>query len=183
MKGLRGRSPVEASCFPVKQTHLEPMSRFAMFAGLVLGLMAAGCSSPDAPVSGEVAPAGSFLKTNARVAVVDFFDMYCHTCQTEASHVVDLHRMVESRGMGSEVQFYGVGWGNTPLEAETYQRRFKVPFPVIADRDLSISKRYGSFRPPLLIALRREGGSWKEFYRTQHVMGRKDEVLNSILPR
>lgn len=140
------------------------------------------CSSSREPMAGSVAPASSFLKTNASIAVVNFFDMYCHTCQTEASHVNDLHRAVQDRGMASKVQFYAIGWGNSPLEAETYRSRFKVPFPVIADRDLAISNRYGSFRPPLLIALRREGGTWKEFYRTPHVMGHTDEILAAILP-
>jgi hypothetical protein len=96
--------------------------------------------------------------------------------------VNELHRAVKNRGAGSKVQFYAVGWGNSPLEAETYRKRFNVPFPVIADRDLAISKRYGSFRPPLLIALRREGGTWKEFYRTKHVMGQTDDILSAILP-
>jgi len=179
---LPGIASGEPACIPFNQDHRSAMNRIFFFMIVVLTWSVTGCSSSGGSSSAAIAPASSFLQTKASIVVIDFFDMYCHTCQTEAKDVNELHRAVKHRGMDSKVQFYAIGWGNSPLEAETYRTRFKVPFPVISDRDLAISKRYGSFRPPLLIALRREGGTWKEFYRTQHVMGHTDEILAAILP-
>lgn len=147
----------------------------------VATLLVAACSTSVDPNNIGTASPESFLRTDASIVVVDFFDMYCHSCQTEAPHVMKLERAVQKRSQDKKVQFYAVGWGNSPLEAETYRTQFNVPFPVIPDRDLRISKRYGSFRPPLILALRREGGSWKEFYRTQHIIGRRNEIADAIL--
>ena len=130
--------------------------------------------------SGSTTPPSEFLRTGADVAVVDFFDMYCHTCQTAASHVNKLHSLVQSRGLGSKIAFYAVGMNNTEMEADLYRTRFKVPFPVIADRERAIASRYGSFKPPLLIALKREGGKWREFYRTADPMIPPDQILAEI---
>ena len=151
------------------------------FLAALLSVFITGCASSVDPSNLGTAAPSSFLQTNASIAVINVFDMYCHTCQTEAPHIVKLQKTIKQRSGGTKVQFYALGWGNTPLEAETYRTRFNVPFPVIPDRDLSISNRYGTFRPPMLIALRREGGTWKEFYRTQHIIGRSDEVANAIL--
>ena len=147
-------------------------------AGLA-GVLMAGCAANGGgPVA--TAPPTDFLRTNAEVAVVDFFDMYCHSCQSAASHVNDLHAEVAKRGLGSKIAFYAIGWGNTEMEADLYRTRFKVPFPVIADRELTISKRYGEFRPPLLLALRREGGTWKEIYRTKDPAASSGTILTAI---
>ncbi len=146
-------------------------------------LLVAGCASDGgAGATGSTASQAQFLRTNADVAVVDFFDMYCHSCQTAAPHVNDLHALVQKRGLGSRIAFYAVGWGNTAMEADLYRTRFDVPFPVIPDRDLTISSRYGKFRPPLLIALRREGGGWKEFYRTTDPTASPEAILDKIRP-
>jgi hypothetical protein len=140
-----------------------------------------GCAGGGGATSGgSTTPPSDFLRTGAEVAVVDFFDMYCHTCQSAASHVNDLHGLVQTRGLGSKIAFYAVGMNNTEMEADLYRTRFHVPFPVIADRERTIASRYGKFRPPLLLALRREGGSWKEIYRTSDPMIPPDRILAEI---
>lgn len=144
-------------------------------------LLVAGCAADGgAPATGSTASQADFLRTNAEVVVVDFFDMYCHTCQSAAPHVNELHALVQKRGLGSKIAFYAIGWGNTEMEADLYRTRFRVPFPVIADRERTISSRYGDFRPPLLIALRREGAGWKEIYRTKDPMVSPETILDAI---
>jgi hypothetical protein len=113
--------------------------------------------------------------------VLNFFDMYCHTCQTMAPHSKKLHQMVQQKGLGSRVDFYAIGWGNTPLESEQYRQRFGVDYPVVPDRDLTISKRFGSFRPPLMIVLERRGGSWVEKTRIEDLRGDKEPLLAEII--
>lgn len=144
-------------------------------------LLMAGCANESAaPVKGSTASQAEFLRTNAEVVIVDFFDMYCHTCQTASSHVNELHALVQKRGLGGKIAFYAIGWGNTEMEADLYRTRFRVPFPVIPDRERTISSRYGDFRPPLLLALRRDGGAWKEIYRTKDPTVSPEDVLGAI---
>ena len=66
--------------------------------------------------------------------------------------------MVQQRGLGSKIDFYAIGWGNTPMECEMYRKRFDVPLSRRPRPGPSISKRFGKFRPPLMIALRKQGG-------------------------
>ena len=156
------------------------------FSACLLGLLLVSCADTSSPgASGSAAPAApgpDYRNSRAEVVVLDFFDMYCHKCQTAASHVNDLHALARQRGYGSRIDFYAIGWGNTPMECEMYRKRFDVPFPVVSDRDRSISGRFGKFRPPLLVALRKEGGQWKEFYRVSDVRNKSEAILNAIQP-
>jgi thiol-disulfide isomerase/thioredoxin len=152
----------------------------AIVACSVAALFFAGCSSTGggAAPSGLASP-GSFLKTSADVVAVEFFDMYCHHCQSAAPHVVEAYRMAKS-SMGSKVEFYGIAWGDTPMEAAQFQNRFNVPFPVIADKDLSISSRYGKFRPPLFIVLKKQGGKWVETFRTTDTHMKPAQIIEKL---
>lgn len=146
----------------------------------------AGCSGTGTGGAATVAGAGGasadYRNSTAEVVVLDFFDMYCHTCQTAASHVNELHREVGKRGAGGRVDFYAIGWGNTAMESDMYRKRFKVPFPVVPDPELAISNRFGKFRPPLMIVLRKQGGGWKEIDRVKDVRGDHEAILAKILP-
>ena len=99
-----------------------------------------------------------------------------------APHARHLHQLVQQRGLGSRVDFYAVGWGNTPMECEMYRKRFDIGYPVIPDRDRAISSRCGKFRPPLLIALRRQGGGWSETARVTDLRGDPEQILAKITP-
>lgn len=148
-----------------------------------LGLLAA-CASSTGP--GDVVSAGAdtpdYRQSKADVVVLNFFDMYCHTCQTMAPHSKEIQRMVRDRSGGTRVDFYAIGWGNTPLESEQYRKRYQVSYPVIPDRDLSISRRFGKFRPPLMIVLERRGGTLMEKARFTDLRGEKEGIVSKILP-
>jgi hypothetical protein len=144
--------------------------------------LAAGCGGSGGGGTVPSGPVADYRDSTAEVVVLNFFDMYCHTCQTMASHVGELQRMVRQRGLDSRIGFYAIGWGNSPMESEMYRKRFGVGYPVIPDPELVISKRFGRFRPPLLIALRRQGGGWSEIARFTDLRGDKEEILAKITP-
>lgn len=160
------------------------MRRWFLVLGCALAAwLSASCAGGGGNADGSgVTPASQFLRTGADVVVVDFFDMYCHTCQSAASHVNDLHAMVQKRGLGSRIEFYAVGVNNTAMEADLYRTRFHVPFAVIADRERTLASRYGVERPPVLIALRKSGSGWKEIYRTTDPTVPGEEILAKIQP-
>ena len=148
-----------------------------------VAIFVAGCSSgggggTSANTSALASPS-SFLNTSADVVVVEFFDMYCHHCQSAAPHIIEAYHIAKSR-MGSKVEFYGIAWQDTPMEAAQFKNKLGIPFPVIADKDLSISSRYGKFRPPLIIVLKKQGGQWVETFRTTSVRMKPEEIVAKI---
>ncbi len=156
-----------------------------LLSAFVLALLLGACASTDpaATPSASAATTGpDYRNSRADVVVLNFFDMYCHQCQTAASHINKLQELSRQRGYGSRIDFYAIGWGNTPMESEMYRKRFNVPYHIVPDRDLAISRRFGKFRPPLLIALRKQGGQWKEFYRVGDVRNKSEAILNQIKP-
>lgn len=151
-----------------------------VMAGAALLLQA--CSTGGGSVTAPAGPAPDYRDSSKQVVVLSFFDMYCHTCQTMAPHAKDIYQTVQRRGHGPRVDFYAIGWGNTPLESEQYRQRYKVAYPVIPDRDLAISKRFGKFRPPLMIVLERRGGTLVEKARIEDLRGDKEAILAKIIP-
>jgi peroxiredoxin len=149
-----------------------------------MALLLAGCATTGpgeslSPGAGQVA---DYRNSRAEVVVLSFFDMYCPHCHTAAKHVNQAYDKTRAAGLGSRVEFFAIGWGNTPMECEMYRKRFNVRFKIVPDRDLSISRRFGKFRPPLLVALRKQGGSWSEIYRVGDVRGKADEIYANIQP-
>ena len=160
---------------------------FFQASAIVFAILISSCAETGTNTSATASsPAGAhgvdYRNSKADVVVLNFFDMYCMHCQKDAKYVNKLHSMIQSRGMGSRIQIYGVGWNNTSLEAEMYRKRFHVSYPVVPDKNRSVASRFGKVRPPLLIALKKEGGVWKEFYRTHKIKGRTNKVLSQIQP-
>ena len=153
------------------------------FVSIVISSAIVTSCSVSATSSTEPArPSVDYRKSTADVVVLSFFDMYCPHCQKNAKHVNELAAMSRRQGVGGQIDFYAIGWNNTPMEVEMYRKRYKVTYPVIPDRDRSISARFGKFRPPLVIALKKQGGQWKEFYRVVDTQGKDSEILSNIRP-
>ncbi len=150
-------------------------------ATLSVAFLISACSQTSSP-----APVGTtgvdYRNSRADVVVLSFFDMYCPQCQKDAKYVNQLHALTRKRGQGSKINFYAIGWNNTPLESEMYRKRFNVNYPVVPDKNRSIAHRFGTVKPPLLIALRKQGGQWKEFYRTNKVRGKSEIIYSKIKP-
>ena len=156
-----------------------------LFSVLALGLLMASCADSSkktsTPVSSSPAQGKGldYRNSKADVVVLNFFDMYCIHCQRDAKHVNELYdRLKKSRG--SKVEFYGIGWGNSPMEVEMYRKRYNVKYPLIPDKDKAISKRFGKVRTPLIVVLKRQNGHFKETLRISKIKNKKDEFCLKI---
>lgn len=154
---------------------------------IVFAILISSCAETGTNTSTAAsAPVGSqgvdYRNSKADVVVLNFFDMYCMHCQKDAKYVNKLHSMIQRQGMGAKINIYGIGWNNTSLESEMYRKRFHVNYPVVPDKNRVVASRFGKVRPPLIIALKKEGGVWKEFYRTHKIKGRTREVFSQIKP-
>ena len=76
----------------------------------------------------------------AQVLVVEVFDMYCRFCQGAAPKVDALYELNLRSGFGNEVKLIGIGRMNTELEVSTFKEKYKVKFPMFADKDLSVTR-------------------------------------------
>jgi len=159
---------------------LWKLSMMALVSIVISSAIVTSCSESATTSSEVVRPSVDYRKSSADVVVLSFFDMYCSQCQKNAKHVNELHAMTQGQNSAQKVDFYAIGWNNTPLEAEMYRKRYHVSYPVVSDRDRSISSRFGKFKPPLLIALKKQGGQWTEFYRVVNIRGNKEEALIQI---
>ena len=154
-----------------------------LFSSLVLVILISSCAETTkttAPVTGSSISGPDYRNSNADVVVLNFFDMYCIHCQRDAKHVNEIYGRIKSKSHGSKVAFYGIGWGNSPVEVEMYRKRYNVKYPLIADENKSISKRFGKVRTPLVIVLKKNGGQLSEAFRISKIKNKKDEFCLKV---
>ena len=154
-----------------------------LFSSLVLALLIASCADslePTAPVSSSVVPGLDYRNSKAEVVVLNFFDMYCIHCQRDAKHVNEIYDRIQQGANRSDVAFYGIGWGNSPMEVEMYRKRYNVKYPLISDKNKAISKRFGKVRTPLIVVLKKENGQLKESFRISRIKHKKDEFCLKV---
>ena len=96
----------------------------------------------------------------AQVLVVEVFDMYCRFCQGAAPKVDALYELNLLSGHGDEVKLIGIGRMNTELEVSTFKEKYKVKFPMFADKDLSVTRalRAENEGTPHFIVIRMDPG-------------------------
>jgi len=96
----------------------------------------------------------------AQVLVIEVFDMYCRFCQGAAPKVDALYELNLLSGHGDEVKLIGIGRMNTELEVSTFKEKYKVKFPMFADKDLSVTRalRAENEGTPHFIVIRMDPG-------------------------
>ena len=75
----------------------------------------------------------SLNDVDARVIVVEVFQVQCFHCQEEAHYVNELFEQLNQEGLYSQVKVMAIAYGNTPFEVTMYARKYHVPFAMIAD--------------------------------------------------
>jgi peroxiredoxin len=93
----------------------------------------------------------------SKAVLIEVFSMYCPYCQREAPKVNELHALIESSGLGSDVKLIGIGAGNTQFEVDFFRKKYQVSFPLFVDPDLTVHSATGKVGTPYfaLIGLRK----------------------------
>ena len=96
----------------------------------------------------------------ADALIIEIFNMYCHYCQAEAPNVNKLYQIIQrDPKLHGKVKLIGIGAGNTPYEVRLFKKKFRVPFPMLADPLAEIRKTSKSeFRTPTFITAGRNTG-------------------------
>ena len=102
----------------------------------------------------------------AQVLIIEVFSFYCPHCQLTASQVNELYQKIQERpDMKEKIKMIGIGVNNSAYEVDSYRKRYKVPFPLIPDENMEISKMLGVRGTPTFIGIKVNGkGTQKRFY-------------------
>jgi len=117
----------------------------------------------------------------ADIVVVDFFDMYCHVCQTRAPHMNEFYKLVQSRKLSGRVKILGVGVGDTVKEVTVFKEKFELPFPVFPDRSGSFSKQFGKIKVPNVIVFKKRLGHFEIVYQDASLPDNPEHFLATVL--
>ncbi len=120
-------------------------------------------SAQDAAYLGLTEPTDSFPldRIRADVLVIEVFDMYCRFCQATAPRLNQVYERIQHSGFGDTLKIIGIGRMNTALEVATFRGKYKVPFPMFPDKDLSIIRALNAqdaSTPHFIVVKMEEGG-------------------------
>lgn len=83
----------------------------------------------------------SFSDLTEKVLIFDVFSMYCPHCQADAPQVSRLYQLIEEEGLSDLIKVIGIANRNSFFEATIFKEKYDIPFPIIADKHLLLSKQ------------------------------------------
>lgn len=110
----------------------------------------------------------SLSEIKSEILIIEIFSMYCPHCQKDAPGVNELYELIESdKKVAKRVKLIGIGAGNSVFEVGVFKKKYKIPFPLFADKDLTIHKELGSVRTPYFIGICNQGGMKNQIFFSQ----------------
>ncbi len=96
---------------------------------------------------------------NADIILVEFFNIYCTSCQSQAPVLNQVYKAVQKNpALTKKVRFIGVGAGNNEREVSQFKDRQEVPFPLIPDQRFSLYNALGETGgTPFMLILKKRG--------------------------
>jgi thiol-disulfide isomerase/thioredoxin len=91
-----------------------------------------------------------------KVVVVNFWASWCAPCRGEAPSLEQVHKETEGKG----VRFLGVAFKDAKVNAQAFERKFKITYPSLFDADGQITLAFREVPPnaiPTTLVLDRQG--------------------------
>ena len=95
----------------------------------------------------------------------------------------EFYQAIEQRkDLKGKMKIIGIGIGDTPADVQYFKRKYKVPFPLFPDEDMSIHTALGKPRAPYFIAVKLDkDGSSQVFYSKLGAFGKPEKFLALML--
>ena len=95
----------------------------------------------------------------------------------------EFYQAIEQReDLKGKMKIIGIGIGNTPADVQYFKNKYKVPFPLFPDEDMSIHTALGKPKAPYFIGVKiGKDGSSQVFYSKLGAFGKSDKFLASML--
>ena len=143
---------------------MKGLLRLSSLALLLCGLMVAGCGE-EAPTEPEPIEPPDFIRedlqgqafqlsdTQGKVVLLSFFRPSCGGCQAEAPVLRALHERFADDGL----VIVGIDAGvSTEAELQGFKEAFDLPFRILYDKDLRVTRGYGVQRTPTTYVIDRD---------------------------
>ncbi len=125
----------------------------------------------------------SLGEIKSEILIIEIFSMYCPHCQKDAPAINELYELIEKdKKLSKRVKLIGIGAGNSTFEVDVFKNKYKVPFPLFADDELSIHRKIGSVRTPYFIGIcNQEKGKNQIFFSQLAGFSGAKKFLENIL--
>lgn len=119
----------------------------------------------------------------AQILLLEVYSFYCPNCQIAAAHVNDLYRLIEQNpGLRDKIKMIGIAVTNSAYEVDAYRERYKVPFPLFPDKDLSIAEHLDVRGTPTFIGVKlNDGGGATRFLFSEGGFEEPQKFLDEIM--
>lgn len=119
----------------------------------------------------------------AQVLIIEAFGAFCPHCHRAAPYVNEVYGAIEGRpDLKDHVKIIGVGMRSTPFEVNLFKEKFRVPFPLFADKDMTIEKLLSIDTTPTFIGVKvKKDGSQERFYFRRGSFENASQFLSEII--
>jgi peroxiredoxin len=93
----------------------------------------------------------------APYVVVEMMGTACPHCQEQAPGMNKFYRLVQDSDLKGKVRFLGVAQGCSANEVKQFKKKYKVPFPMLADPNGSIGQALHIEGVPTTVLLNQSG--------------------------
>jgi peroxiredoxin len=114
----------------------------------------------------------------AKLVIIELYSLYCPVCQRQAPRANKIYKYIQQDpDLSRDIKMIGIGMGNNQKEINAYRMKFLVPFPLFADPQFDIHKKFGEPRTPYTILASSRG---KVLYAHYGEVKDIDDFLNLI---
>lgn len=115
--------------------------------------LAADVPAPDFSLPDQSGTTVSLSQFDGQVVLINFWASWCGPCREEMPLLAELHQRYESLGF----TMLGINVEEDSTDADRFLRSVPVSFPILYDRENSVSKLYDVIAMPSTILIGRDG--------------------------
>jgi len=139
----------------VRQKIVSISKYLAVAAWLLAGsaTLAADSPAPDFSLPDKAGSSVSLDDFDGQVVLLNFWASWCGPCREEMPLLVELHQRYEALGF----TMLGINVEEDSAAADAFLRSVPVSFPILYDRENSVSKLYDVIAMPSTVLIGRDG--------------------------